>query len=124
MVSLTGKNERKTQMNTNLKTLALALVAGFALIACADESACAPEVNDSVPAEETAMAPAAETPVATAASESAPAEKKAKRRGTRCAKKDKSAAPANKKQKTPRRRRARKMESAEIPVTGILDSAE
>ena len=111
-------------MNTNLKTLALALVAGFALIACADESACAPEVNDSVPAEETAMAPAAETPVATAASESAPAEKKAKRRGTRCAKKDKSAAPANKKQKTPRRRRARKMESAEIPVTGILDSAE
>ena len=110
-------------MNTNLKTLALALVAGFALIACADESACAPEVNDSVPAEETAMAPAADTPVATA-SESAPAEKKAKRRRTRCAKKDKTAAPANGKQKTPRRRRARKMDSAEIPVTGMLDSAE
>ena len=111
-------------MNTNLKTLALALVAGFALTACADEPACAPMANDPVPAVETAMAPAAETPVATAASESAPAEKKAKRRGTRCAKKDKSVAPANKKQKTPRRRRARKMESAEIPVTGILDSAE
>ncbi len=111
-------------MNTNLKTLALALVAGFALIACADESACAPKANDPAPAEETAAAPAAETPVATAATESAPTEKKAKRRRTRCAKKDKTAAPANGKQKTPRRRRARKMDSAEIPVTGMLDSAE
>ena len=123
MVSLTGKNERKAQMNTNLKTLALALVAGFALIACADESACTPKANDPAPAEEIATAPAAETPVATA-SESAPAEKKAKRRRTRCAKKDKSATPANGKQKTPRRRRARKMDSAEMPVTGMLDSAE
>ena len=110
-------------MNTNLKTLALALVAGFALIACADESACTPKANDPAPAEEIATAPAAETPVATA-SESAPAEKKAKRRRTRCAKKDKCATPANGEQKTPRRRRARKMDAAEIPVTGMLDSAE
>ena len=67
-------------MNTNLKTLALALVAGFALTACADEPACAPMANDPVPAVEPATAPAAETPVAAAASESAPTEKKAKRR--------------------------------------------
>ena len=111
-------------MKTNLKTLALALVAGFALIACADESACAPKANDPAPAVEPATAPVAAPPAATAASESAPAEKKAKRRRTRCAKKDKTAAPANGKQKTPRRRRARKMDSAEIPVTGMLDSAE
>ena len=110
-------------MNTNLKTLALALVAGLILTVCADEPASMPKANDPAPAEEIATAPAAETPVATA-SESAPAEKKAKRRRTRCAKKDKTAAPANGKQKTPRRRRARKMDSAEIPVTGVLDSAE
>ena len=111
-------------MNMNLKTLALALVAGFVLTACADEAACAPKANDPAPAEETAAAPAAETPVATAATESAPTEKKAKRRRTRCAKKDKTAAPANGKQKAPRRRRTRKMDNAEIPVTGMLDSAE
>ena len=124
MVSLPGKNERKTQMNTNLKTLALALVAGLILTVSADESACAPKESDPASVVETATAPVAETPVATAASESAPAEKKAKRRRTRCAKKDKAAAPANGKQKTPRRRRARKMDSAEMPVTGMLDSAE
>ena len=111
-------------MNTNLKTLALALVAGLILTACADEPACMSQANAPVPAGETPAAPAAETPVATAASESAPAEKKAKRRRTRCAKKDKAAAPANGKQKAPRRRRARKMDSAELPVTGMLDSAE
>ena len=111
-------------MNKNLKTLALALVAGFALTACADESAHAPMTNDPVPVTESATAPAAETPAVTAASESAPAEKKAKCRRARRAKKDKADAPANGKQKAPRRRRARKMDSAEIPVTGMLDSAE
>ena len=111
-------------MNTNLKTLALALVAGLALTACADESACAPKANDPVPVTESATAPAAETSAVTAVSESAPAEKKAKRRRTRCAKKDKAAGPADGKQKAPRRRRARKMDSAELPVTGMLDSAE
>jgi len=111
-------------MNTNLKTLALALVAGLILTVCADEPACMPKANDPAPAEEAATVPAAETPVATAASEATSAEKKAKRRRTRCAKKDKTAMPANGKQKTPRRRRARKMDTAELPVTGMLDSAE
>lgn len=107
-------------MNKNLKTLTLALFAGFALTACADEPTCAPMMNEPAPT----TAPATETPVVTAASVSAPTEKKAKRRRTRCAKKDKAAAPANGKQKAPRHRRTRKMDSAEIPVTGMLDSAE
>ena len=124
MVSLPEKNERKTQMNMNLKNLMLALVAGLALTVCADEPACAPKANDPAPAVETATASAAEAPVATAASESAPAEKKAKRRRARCAKKDKAITPANGRQKAPRRRRTRKMDTAEIPVTGMLDSAE
>ena len=106
-------------MNMNLKTFALALVAGFTLTACADETACAPKANDPAPAVETTTAP-----VATAASESAPKEKQTKCRRARRAKKDQSGAPANGQQKTPRRRRARKMDSAEIPVTGMLDSAE
>ena len=111
-------------MNMNLKTLALALVAGLTLTACASESACPPKANDPVPAVETTTGPTKEPSVAAADSESVPAEKKAKRRRTRCAKKDKAAAPANGKQKSPRRRRARKMASAELPVTGMLDSAE
>ena len=111
-------------MNTNLKTLALALVAGFILTTCADEMACTPKMSDPASTTETATVPSPETPAATVASESAPAEKKAKRRRTRCAKKDKAAAPANGKQKAPRRRRTRKMDSAELPVTGMLDSAE
>ena len=111
-------------MNTNLKTLALALVAGFVLTACADEMASVPKMNDPAPATESATVPSPEPPAATVAPKSAPAEKKAKRRRTRCAKKDKVAAPANGKQKAPRRRRTRKMDSAELPVTGMLDSAE
>ena len=98
-------------MNTNLKTLALALVAGLSLTACAADPACAPKAEEP-------------TPVAVAAAEQMPAEKQAKRRRTRRAKKDKATMPADGKQKAPRRRRARKMDSAELPVTGMLDSAE
>ena len=107
-------------MNMNLKTLALALVAGLTLTACASESACAPKANDSAPT----TVPVTESPAAATTSESAPAEKQAKPRRTRRVKKDKATMPTDGKQKTPRRRRARKMESAEIPVTGMLDSAE
>ena len=99
-------------MNKNLKTIVLALVAGLTFTVCADEPACAPKMDVPTPA------------VAIAATEQAPAEKKAKPRRTRRVKKDKATAPADGKQKPARRRRARKMDSAEIPVTGMLDSAE
>ena len=99
-------------MNTNLKTIALALLASLTFTVCADETACAPKMD--VPA------PAA-TVIAT---EQAPAEKKAKPRRARRAKKDKATAPADGMQKPIRRRRTRKTNTAEIPVTGMLDSAE
>ena len=99
-------------MNKNLKTIVLALVAGLTFTVCADEPACAPKMDAPTPA------------AAIAATEQAPAEKKAKPRRTRRVKKDKATAPADGKQKPARRRRARKMDSAEIPVTGMLDSAE
>ena len=99
-------------MNTNLKTIALALIAGLTFTVCADEPACAPKTDAPTPA------------VAVTAAEQAPAEKKAKRCRTRRVKKDKATMPVDGKQKPARRRRARKMDPAEIPVTGMLDSAE
>ena len=99
-------------MNTNLKTIALALIAGLTFTVCADETACALKTDEPTPAPAVAVA------------DQAPAEKKAKPRRTRRVKKDKATAPADGKQKPARRRRARKMDSAEIPVTGMLDSAE
>ena len=111
-------------MNTNLKTLALALVAGLSLTACAADPACAPKAEEPTPVA-LAAAPTAETAAATVASEQVPAEKQAKPRRTRRAKRDKATMPADGQQKTPRRRRrARKMDSSELPVTGMLDSAE
>ena len=101
-------------MKTNLKTLALALVAGLTLAACAEKPACTPMMDESAPTAEP-----------TAAEQPAPApEKQAKPRRTRRAKKDKAAAPAEGKQKQPRRRRARKVPMSALPVTGMLDSAE
>lgn len=111
-------------MNTNLKTLALALTAGFVLTACADESACAQKANAPAPAVETTTVPTTEPSAAATTFESAPKEKQTKCRRARRAKKDKVSMPTDGKQKTPRRRRARKMDSAELPVTGMLDSAE
>ena len=99
-------------MNKNLKTIALALIAGIASVVCEAEPACAPKMDESTPAP------------AVAAAEQAPAEKKAKPRRTRRAKKDKATAPADGKQKPARCRRTRKMDTAMIPVTGMLDSAE
>jgi hypothetical protein len=110
----TGKTERNRNMKTNLKTLALALVAGLTFAVCAEKPACESMMGEPAPAAETATA---EQP--------APApEKQAKPRRTRRAKKDKVTAPADGKQKPVRRRRMRKMDTAEIPVTGMLDSAE
>ena len=101
-------------MKTNLKTLALALVAGLTFAACAEKPACESMMGEPTPAAETA---ATEQP--------APApEKQAKPRRTRRAKKDKAAAPAEGKQKQPRRRRTRKVPMSALPVTGMLDSAE
>ena len=107
-------------MNMNLKTFVLALVAGLVLTACADESACAPKANDPAPAVETTPEPSA----VTTTSETAQKEKQTKCRRARRAKKDKVSMPTDGKQKPARRRRTRKMDSAEIPVTGMLDSAE
>ena len=107
-------------MNMNLKPLALALVASFILTVCADDPACAPKANAPAPAEEPAAAAASPT----AKSELAPAVKQAKPRRARRVKKDKSATSADGQRKSTRRRRTRKMDSAEIPVTGMLDSAE
>ena len=99
-------------MNKNLKTLALAFVAGPVSIVCAAEQACMSKMEEPTPAP------------AVAVTDQAPSEKKAKPRRTRRAKKDKATAPADGKQKPVRRRRTRKMDMAEIPVTGMLDSAE
>ena len=99
-------------MNKNLKTIALALIASLTFTVCADEPACAPQMD----------APTSATAVA--AADQAPAAKQAKPRRTRRTKKDKAAAPADGKQKPVRRRRTRKMDMTEIPVTGMLDSAE
>ena len=99
-------------MNKNLKTIVLALIAGLTFTVCAEEPACAPKMDAPTPA------------TAVAVADQAPAEKKAKPRRTRRAKKDKATAPADGKQKPVRRRRMRKMDTAEIPVTGMLDSAE
>ena len=111
-------------MKTNLKTLALALVAGLTFAACAEKPACAPMMDGPVPAAEPATAePTAAEPAVTEQPAPVP-EKQAKPRRTRRAKKDKTVAPAEGKQKQPRRRRARKMDTAELPVTGMLDSAE
>ena len=101
-------------MKTNLKTLALALVAGITFAACAEKPACESMMGESAPAAETADM-----------EQSAPApEKQAKPRRTRRAKKDKDTAPAEGKQKQPRRRRTRKVPMSALPVTGMLDSAE
>ena len=98
-------------MNKNLKTIVLALAAGLTLIACADEPACAPKTDDPSPV------PAA------VIDEPTPPEAQVKPRRTRRAKKDKATAPTDGKRK-PSRRRTRKMAMSEIPVTGMLDSAE
>ena len=100
-------------MKTKLKTLALALVASLTFAACAEEPACAPKTD----------APAAE-PAAAVTAEPAATETQVRPRRTRRTKKDKAAAPEEGKQKTPRRRRTRKAKVAELPVTGMLDSAE
>lgn len=110
-------------MNTNLKPLALAFVVGLTLVVCADEPACTPKENAPAPIAESATAPATEPPAVIIASEPTMSGKPAKRRRTRGVKKGKATAPVNGKQKTSRRR-TRKMESAELPVTGMLDSAE
>ena len=81
-------------MNKNLKTIVLALIAGLTITVCAEEPACAPKMDAPTPA------------TAVAVADQAPAEKKAKPRRTRRAKKDKE------------------MDTSEIPVTGMLDSAE
>ncbi len=100
-------------MKTNLKTLALALVAGLTFAVCAEKPACESMMGEPAPAAETA---ATEQP--------APApEKQAKPRRTRRAKKDKATAPAEGKQQQPRRRRTRKAPMSALPVTGMLDSA-
>ena len=106
-------------MKTNLKTLALALVAGLTFAACAEKPACESMMGEPAPAAETATAETA------AAEQPAPAaEKQTKPRRTRRAKKDKATAPAEGKQKQPRRRRTRKAPMSALPVTGMLDSAE
>ena len=106
-------------MKTNLKTLALALVAGLTFAACAEKPTCEPMMGEPAP---TAEPIATE---ATAAEQPAPApEKQVKPRRTRRAKKDKATAPAEGKQKQPRRRRTRKAPMSALPVTGMLDSAE
>ena len=102
-------------MNTNLKTIALALVAGLTFAVCAVEPACEPKTD--------APAPTA-APATVTDAEQAPEKKQAKPRRTRRAKKDKAAAPADGERKPARRRRTRKMEMSAIPVTGMLDSAE
>ena len=99
-------------MNTNLKTIMLTLIAGLAFIVCADESARTSAMDETAPAP------------AVAAADQAPSEKKAKPRRTRRVKKDKATAPADGKRKPARCRRTRKMDTAEIHVTGMLDSAE
>jgi len=106
-------------MKTNLKTLALVLVAGLTFAACAEKPACESMMGEPAPSVEPAAAESAAT------EQPAPApEKQAKPRRTRRAKKDKAAVPAEGKQKQPRRRRARKVPMSALPVTGMLDSAE
>ena len=106
-------------MKTNLKTLALALVASFTFAACAEKPACAPKMDEPMPATETAAESVSEKQQA----EPVPEKQQAKTRRPRRAKKDK-AAPAEGKQKQPRRRRARKAPTSALPVTGMLESAE
>ena len=107
-------------MKTNLKTLALALVASFTFAACAEKPADAPKMGEPMLAAEAAAEPVPENPQA----EPAPEKRQAKARRPRRAKKEKCAAPASGTQKQPRRRRTRKTPMSALPVTGMLDSAE
>ena len=105
-------------MKTNLKTLALALVAGLTFAVCAEKPACESMMGEPAPAAETVTAETAAVEQPTPAPE-----KQAKPRRTRRAKKDKATAPAEGKQKQPRRR-TRKVPMSALPVTGMPDSAE
>ncbi len=102
-------------MKENLKTIALAIVAGITFAAASAETA------NAANAEGCAVAPSAEL----SSSEQPVAEKKVKPRRTRRTKRVKASTSDGEGRKKPvRRRRSRKAKNSDLPVTGMPDSAE